>query len=198
MRMTNRIVKEGCQLKYYSEHAEEYIESTLHTDMRTAYGMVEKYIGEGASILDVGFGSGRDMIYFSSKGYDVEGIDMEERFVTHALKQNLVVHLGDAMTYQTSKKYDLVWCCACLLHLQRAEIKEAIDNLYSLLKTKGIFFISMKYSSKEDGYDDQGRFFTYFSKKDIDGFPYPIEEIALTKDAKREDLEWVNLIIKKK
>ena len=54
-------------MKYYKEHYQEYIESTITNDVKDNYQMVEKYLHKGDRILDVGFGSARDMLYFQDK-----------------------------------------------------------------------------------------------------------------------------------
>ena len=57
--------------KYYEENAISYIKDTLECDMSSQYKLLEKYLKAGSKILDIGFGAGRDMLYFKSKGYDV-------------------------------------------------------------------------------------------------------------------------------
>ena len=51
---------------YYDINAKEYIESTINCDMSLHYQKFLKYLPKTGKILDVGFGSGRDMIYFKS------------------------------------------------------------------------------------------------------------------------------------
>ncbi len=183
-------------MKYYHDHAAEYIESTIHADMSAAYDMVEKYLKPNASVLDVGFGSARDMLYFSRRGYDVEGIDIEEEFVNHAEMLNLKAYLADALSFKSEKKYDLIWCCASLLHLPREKLAPTIRHLCSLLKNDGILFLSMKYSSREDGYDEKERYFTYIHEKDVTSFPSRIVERKITSDFTRDDVKWINMIIR--
>ena len=56
---------------YYQENAKEYIGKTINADMSSLYSKFEKYLRPGSKILDLGFGSGRDSLYFLSKGYEV-------------------------------------------------------------------------------------------------------------------------------
>jgi SAM-dependent methyltransferase len=184
-------------MDYYSQHYEEYIESTIHADLSEEYRMVESYLSKGDRVLDVGFGSARDMLYFSSKGYEVEGIDIEEGFIQHARNLGLSVSHGDAITYSSKEKYNLVWCNACLLHLKREEIKKALLNLYSNLKEGGILFLSFKFSSKEDGYDSMGRYFTYLNQGDLDNFPLRMDRYWFKEDPTRKEFLWVDIVVKK-
>ena len=57
-------------MKYYSDNSKQYIDSTINCDMAEQYNLFLKYFS-GKSILDVGFGSARDMLHFQSLGYIV-------------------------------------------------------------------------------------------------------------------------------
>lgn len=184
-------------MTYYSKHAKDYIESTIHADMSKEYQMVERYLQKGDAVLDVGFGSARDMLYFQAKGYRVEGIDSEIEFVNHAKDLGLNVKAGDVRNFSSDKKYKLIWCCASLLHLKREEIYKTIDRLISYLEDDGILFVSMKYSHQEDGIDDKGRYFTYFSDKDISLLPNVIET-SIKDDPTRDDVKWVSVVMQVK
>lgn len=184
-------------MKYYQEHCNEYIESTIHVDMKDKYDMIEKYLHKGDRILDVGFGSARDMLYFASKGYQVSGIDTEEGFINHARSLHLNVEKQDVRTYESNESFHLIYCSASLLHLKREEILVTIRRLMKHLEKDGILFLSMKYTAKEDGYDEKGRYFTYFHEQDLKTFPFTILEKSITDDATRSDLKWINLILEK-
>ena len=52
----------------------------------------------------------------------------------------------------------------------------------------------MKYSHQEDGIDDKGRPFTYFSDKDISLLPNVIET-SIKDDPTRYDVKWVSVVM---
>ena len=69
---------------YYKENKDEFINNTINCDMSFHYNMFEKYLNDDAkTILAIGFGSGRDSLYFSEK-YEVYSIDPVEEFCEHA------------------------------------------------------------------------------------------------------------------
>lgn len=70
---------------YYNANAERFIENTINDDMTTHYKLFEKYLPTNASIIDIGFGSGRDSLYFSCK-YDVLSIDIAEELIKRGRK----------------------------------------------------------------------------------------------------------------
>lgn len=49
---------------YYDNNAIEYIKNTINCNMDKHYKKIQKYLPDNAKILDIGFGSGRDMMYF--------------------------------------------------------------------------------------------------------------------------------------
>ena len=86
----------NCKTKqYYSSNYKEYISSTQNVDMTEHYNQFLPHLFQGAKILDIGFGSGRDMLYFSSKGYNVFGIDNVSEFVDNGKANGLNVELCD-------------------------------------------------------------------------------------------------------
>ena len=74
---------------YYKEHAKDFIENTINCDMSEQYRFFENYLNGFGTLLDIGFGSGRDSLYFLSKGYEVYSIDPEPEFVKHGREKGL-------------------------------------------------------------------------------------------------------------
>ena len=90
---------------YYDVNSKEYIENTINCDMKMHYQKFLKYLPEKGKILDIGFGSGRDMIYFKSLGYEVYGIDTSIEFVNNMklkgfnVKEEVVEQINDDNIY---------------------------------------------------------------------------------------------------
>lgn len=184
-------------MKYYSEHYKEYIDSTFPLSLKEEYSFLITHLKEKASILDIGFGSARDMLYFKKCGYHVYGIEVVDGFINHAKELGLDVEYGDLRTYVPKEKVDCIFLNAVLLHLQRNEIYPAIRRLMGFLNDGGILFFSMKYSEKEDGYDEIGRYFTYFHKKDLETLPFRVIDYKINPDSQRKDTEWIDVILRK-
>lgn len=184
-------------MKYYNEHAQEYIDSTFPISLEEEYFFLTPYLKKGASILDIGFGSARDMLYFKKEGYHVSGIEVVDAFIVHAKELGLDVEYGDLRTYVPKEKVDCIFLNAVLLHLHRKEILPTIKRLLTFLNDDGVLFFSMKYSQKEDGLDDKGRYFTYFHKEDLDNFPFPIKDYKISPDSQRKETMWIDIILGK-
>lgn len=178
---------------YYSKHSEEYIASTIRADMSAIYALFEPRL-KGKRILDVGFGSGRDMVYFQSKGYEVYGIDTESSFVRHALKTGLNVTQADVRTYETNQKFDGIWACASLLHLSKKDMVQAMERLKGMLETSGVLFVSLKEGDSET-VDEKGRLMTFVDSDFLEELGFKV--LSITDDSDGRGFRWLNAIYQK-
>ena len=186
---------------YYDINAKEYIESTINCDMSIHYEKYLKYLPNKGKILDVGFGSGRDMIYFKSLGYDVYGIDTSISFVNNMLKQGFNVECISICDLNIKDEYDGIWACASLLHINRENLEKAIIKCINSLKENGVLYCSFKHGDKEIIKDD--RYFNYINEEIINIIAiknnFKIIEIykSLEVRVNRNNEEWINIIIQK-
>lgn len=63
-------------IAYYDRFADEYFKTTVST--KEICNRFLKYVTPGGRIVNVGAGSGRDIVYFNNAGYRAEGIDGSE------------------------------------------------------------------------------------------------------------------------
>lgn len=186
---------------YYDVNAKEYIESTINCDMSFHYQKFLKYLPKTGKILDVGFGSGRDMIYFKSLGYEVEGIDTSVEFVKNMKEKGFNVRLESACELNYSDEYDGIWACASLLHIKRDKLEEVIIKCMIALKENGVLYCSFKYGDME--IENAGRYFNYINEDIIRNIVnrsnIEIIEIYTSSDIRkdRSNEEWCNIILKK-
>ena len=184
---------------YYDRNAIEYIKETIKCNMDKHYSKLQKYLSNNAKILDVGFGSGRDMMYFQDLGYEVEGIDTSKKFVEFALNKGLNVKLEDVSNINYFNMYDAIWASASLIHIKRENLGDVLKKCVKALKIGGVIYCSFKYGDKEIEVD--GRYFNYINESII-------RKIALennlniiacykSKDVRigRENELWLNVIL---
>ena len=65
-------------IDFYNSKATQYFRNTVNVDMSDCCDMFLKYVVPGSIIIDIGAGSGRDIMCFKDRGYVVEGIDDSE------------------------------------------------------------------------------------------------------------------------
>ena len=189
-------------MDYYKEHSKEFIEDTFNCDMSEQYRFFEKHLKGKGTILDIGFGSGRDSLYFKSEGYEVYAIDPEEAFVKHAKEIGLDnVYQLKAEDIKFENMFDGIWACASLLHVKSVELKKVFKKCALALKNNGVIYASFKYGSFEG--QRNGRYYLDLDKNSLeevlDNTDLQIVEILLSNDVRPEKKEkWINVIAKKK
>ena len=188
-------------MSYYKEHAKEFIENTKYSDMSAQYGFFEAYLSGGGTILDIGFGSGRDSLYFISKGYTVYAIDPEEEFVKYGKAIGLTnVEQLRAEDINYENIFDGIWACASLLHISSAHLNDVFKRCSRALKEKGVMYVSFKYGDFEGMRN--GRFYLDLTENSLQNYlantGLRIKVTKITKDVRPErDEMWLNAILTK-
>lgn len=188
-------------MSYYKEHSKEFIESTFNCDMSEQYFFFEKHLKNRGKILDIGFGSGRDSLYFKSKGYDVYAIDPEESFVEHAKELGLDhIYKQKAEEIKFKNTFDGIWACASLLHVSSNSLSDVFARCFKALKKGGIFYASFKYGNFEG--ERNGRFYLDLNEETIKHYylssGLKLIEFSITEDIRpNKSDKWLNLIFLK-
>ncbi len=187
-------------INYYDNNADTYIESTANVDFSDIYSRFLSYIPDGGRIMDLGCGSGRDVIWFREHGYEAYGLDASKELVKRIMKEyDIPVFSGLIEEWTTSTLFDGVWCCASLMHLDDDALEQFFGNLKWNLKPNGVLFMSVK-SGIETGYDDRWRYLRNFTEKDIHEIiehnrELKLSELWYTEDKlARDSFKWMNAI----
>lgn len=183
---------------FYNKNAKVFIENTFNVDMSEQYKFLEKHIPKTGKILDIGFGSGRDSLYFSNN-YEVVSIDNSEVFIEEGKKilKNKIL-LMDVRDMTFSEEFDAIWACASLLHIPFNELPYVLDKCYRALKKDGVMYMSFKYGTFEG--IRNGRYFTDLDedklKKIVELTKFTIKDLKITKDVRPDrDEKWLNIIL---
>lgn len=191
-------------LNYYDNNAKSFSENTLEIQFTEIQDMFLNQLNKNATILDFGCGSGRDTKYFLDQGYKVDAIDGSQELCKLASKYTCVevkhLYFQDFHEYN---KYDGIWACASLLHLNQSELEVVLLNLSSAIKSDGLIYASFKYGTFEGMRN--GR---YFNDMDEDKFNKTLERVGtlriinqwISYDARPSRVEerWLNVFLKKK
>lgn len=194
-------MKVGFNMDYYKNNAIEYINKTKSVDMSESYEFFLNYVKTKGKLLDVGFGSGRDMLYFKSKGFEVEGIDPQPEFCDKAKKLGLNVYCDDILDcWNRYEEYDYIWASASLLHVSREMLNQAFGYCSNMLKKEGIMYCSFKYGNFEVVVDD--RYYIYLDENTINDYltntNLKVLDIKMTNDNLNRNNKWLNVILQKK
>lgn len=191
-------------LDFYNTNSEIYIETTISIDMSNLYSEFLNSIPKGGDILDLGCGSGRDSKAFLQRGYKVTAVDgsMElARSASKVIGQEVLVSKFEELSLVD--KYDGIWACASILHVDRRNIVDVIKNVSSNLKRNGIFYMSFKYG-KDEYIDEKGRYFNCYTEESFQEVIKEVPQLGVVKMYKsgdvlggRESLVWLNIFLVK-
>ena len=191
-------------IEYYNENVSKFVNDTQDVVFCATQDLFLSYLNEGDSILDLGCGSGRDTKYFLSKGYKVDATDGSEE-ICKVASDYTGINVKCLLFNELDEidKYDGIWACASILHLDRDDLIDVFHRIARALKDNGILYTSFKYSEFEGMRN--GRYFTDFTIESFNEFQtnipdFIIEKIWITNDVRigREDEKWLNLIMRKK
>ena len=134
--------------RYYDQSANRYFNTTFDADVRGLYEHFIKYVPNGAKILDLGCGSGRDVKAFFDMGYDVDAIDGSEELARLASEYTgIQVKCMDFSQLNESSVYDAVWACASLLHVTSQNLPNIMARIRRALKPSGVAYASFKHGN---------------------------------------------------
>lgn len=109
----------------------------------------DKYISKEDKLIEAGCGLGKWINYFSTRGYNITGIDYSTVAI-EALKEynsSFKVELGDitAIPFE-NESFNVYLSFGVLEHLQREEVlQKAIDEIYRILTLNGVAIITIPY-----------------------------------------------------
>lgn len=191
-------------LEFYNSIAADFIQGTIHADVEPLRQSFLKYLPQGAAILDLGCGSGRDSKYFLEKGYSITAIDGSAELCKAAsayIGRNVAQITFDKLDYY--QMFDGVWACASLLHVPSMQLPAIFGKISRSLKPGGYLYVSFKYGTFEG--ERNGRYFTDLTEERLAGIishhkELEIKEMAVSDDVRedRRDEKWINAIVRKR
>lgn len=154
-----------------------YLEKFRKRDLlpfeKMIFDKVIDLIPKNGSILDLGCGNGYPYdYYFSTKGFNLLGIDFCEKHINEAKKMNVSASylVGDIETYKIDKQYDLIMMLFSLLHLPREKHQEILQNIYNHLNDRGILLLTLRDEDAgiikyKDNFCNQEMMWSYYDYK---------------------------------
>jgi cyclopropane fatty-acyl-phospholipid synthase-like methyltransferase len=107
-----------------------------------------EFIPDGAQVLDLGVGQGRNALPLARKGYQVTGIDTSQVAVDTvnrlAAEENLPLeaHLQDFMYYEPEHSFDVVLCFGLMQILDLQGCASLVDRLHHWIRPGGVLFLT--------------------------------------------------------
>ena len=123
------------------------------------YEEFEKQLSKGATILDLGAGTGRTYVYFNKKGYNYIGLDFspkmkEKAYEIHGGFPYILDDMINIKKYFEEASVDAVFADYSLFHLPPEDLKRVFSDVYDILKVGGIFLFSYQVGTGEEFVDE--------------------------------------------
>jgi 2-polyprenyl-3-methyl-5-hydroxy-6-metoxy-1,4-benzoquinol methylase len=166
---------------------------------------------KGATILDVGCGSGYKTKYIKDKGFNAAGIDFSEEMIKFAKEKYTDVDFEVVDVYDLDKypkTFDGIYSQAVFLHIPKKRSIEVLEKMKSRLNDGGLLHLALKEvkdkkveeeikKENDFGYEFE-RLFVYYTLDELRGyfmslgFEMVSEKIVVSGRAK-----WINIVGKK-
>ena len=190
-------------VNYYEKNADEFFKNSVNANMDAVSDKFLKLVEPGGTILDAGCGSGRDTLYFLNHGYEVGAFDLSPSLAAKATAlTGIDVKVMGFLDMDATSKYDGIWACASLLHLEVCEIKPAFSKLIIALKPDGVLYASFKYG--ESSGERNGRYFTDMTEEKLANILQEFPNFSILGIWQSEDVRpekkgelWLNVFLKK-
>lgn len=191
-------------IEYYNKNADDYYWLTVGIDMDATRQRFAAYLPAESNVIDLGCGSGRDVLAFTNMGHNAVGLDAAEELVKLA-KERLEIRAftGDMSTWTAGEPYNGIWCCASLIHLNDKDVRSFFGKLDRNLKPGGVLYLSVK-SGIQTSEDKNGVYQRNFTEDElrelVRSVPgLEVKELWYTEDGmNRDGFRWLNLIAQRR
>lgn len=152
-------------MEFYNNpsNVDEYEKMCDEYDGSELYSIIDRYLENGSSLLELGCGPGNDIANLIKK-YQVTGSDLSEEFLTRCKKKFPTITLLklDAVTIETEKTFECVFSNKVLHHLKMQQLEESLNRQQSVISKKGIFAHTFWLGDKE--FTMEGMLFVFHNR----------------------------------
>jgi len=190
-------------LDYYNKNAPELYERYNSADMSKVHKILDNYTNASCKVLDIGFGSGRDLIHLKRRGITAWGIDGSKSFVDifkndyKSFEERIFQSILPAIDLPKEFEcfFNVIYSIATWMHLPKEEHFEAILNIKKYLRPGGKVIISYSVSKRKE----DSRFFESINPEQLailfDTFGFDLIESSSNSDGLgRDDIIWVTQV----
>lgn len=131
---------------YYQTHFHDYFNRTVFVDSAVFLKPFTQMLRPGASILDIGCGSGRDLLWLKRQGFSPTGFERSPGLADLARRHSgCRVMEGDFETFDFSPcSFDAILASGSLVHVPHHRIADVLKNIQPALAPGGVFYLSLK------------------------------------------------------
>ncbi len=188
---------------FYENHHREYFNNTFKIDPEIFLSPLIRLLNPGDSILDIGCGPGRDLLWCSQRGFHAVGFEQSPNLARLARE-----HSGCSVIEGDFYQYDFSSLCfsalvfvGSLVHLSRKHLTAILELTCQALVPDGLILITMKEGEGISTAAD-GRIFTLMSTKELKvvfaGHHLQILDFSRQISRICQDDIWLGYVVKRK
>lgn len=152
--------------QFYATRAEEWASHLPH-DISPALDGFLDHLPDGAKILDLGCGDGRDAEHMERRGFTVDATDGVASMVALTSKRiSRPARLLQFHELNAEAEYDAIWAHASLHHADASDLPGLLARVHHALKPSGWHFSNYK-GGTGGKRDAQDRFYSYIPEADL-------------------------------
>lgn len=107
---------------------------------------------KGQTLLEIGAGHSRDSLFFQEQGFSVTAVDLSPAMIRLCRQKGITAFVMDMIKLGfASNSFDAVYALNSFLHVPGSELPAALENVRSVLKPDGLFYLGLY-----GGYDFEG------------------------------------------
>jgi SAM-dependent methyltransferase len=152
---------------YYQKNYKAYHEKTFSIDPSSFLAPLAQRLPLEAFVLDVGCGSGRDLLWMKNRGFEVIGFEQSPGLAELA-RDNAACEVieGDFETYDFSSIFvDAVMLVGALVHTPNERFAEVFKNITTSISRRGNVLITLKEGSGDRTDADNRTFYLWEDPK---------------------------------
>jgi len=191
-------------IEYYNMNSQTLCEKYDSIDLSVIHKDMLDFFKGCNTLLEIGSGSGRDMVFMVRNGFNVYGIDGSQGMIKNALinypelKNKLFLSELPNSIPQFENKFDGIFSIATLMHFSERDLTFILKDIYKLLKPASPVYISV--SNIRKSIDD--RLFIAYDKEDwqriFENNNFIINEIIENTDSSVKDIVWYSFLMETK
>ena len=151
---------------FYTHHYRVYHERTFSVDPASFLNPLADHLSAGSTVIDVGCGSGRDILWLQNRGFRVIGIERSSGLAGLA-RRNTACRIieADFESYDFTKiSADALLLIGALVHLPHTEFPAVLESVCRALNDPGTLLITMKEGNGSVTEQDGRQFFLWQDK----------------------------------
>ncbi|VFQ43599.1 class I SAM-dependent methyltransferase [Desulfoluna butyratoxydans] len=153
---------------YYEQEAQRFFDATVNIDPTPILTPLAEALLPGARILDIGCGSGRDLLWLKERGFYPHGLEPSPALAALAeTHSGCPVTVGELTTTDfLDRPWDGILVSGVLVHLPHGTVPGHLLRLAGALADGGRLYVSVK-EGKGEGTDADDRSFYYWQDDDF-------------------------------